>query len=213
LFNILESGGHTCEANCASAAGHLRDLKPLGVVNTRTLCETNALQGKERVNLIILRLTQVLLKDMKVTPIESDDLPSLFNWHVNIYKLNNRKHIVFVNDLSRLSIIIDGIRTGQLALLKEKFLVTLWDYLRSEMVEDFLIDSYLKEGSEIKIAKTNSRSVLGTMKEVTFFIEDDFKDNISRLKWLNQLIHKPIDYYEPINVFKQAIKDQYKFIV
>ncbi|KIL34273.1 hypothetical protein SD71_21600 [Cohnella kolymensis] len=163
--------------------------------------------------MIILRLTKALLKDMKVTPIESDSVPSLFNWHVNIYRLNNCKHIVFVNDLSRLSVIIDGIRTGQLAQMKEKFLITLEDYLRSEGVEDGLVASYLKEGSELRIARTNNRSVLGTMKEVTFFVEDDFQDNISRLKWLNQMIHKPIDYHEPINVFKKAIKDQYKDIM
>jgi len=29
-----DPGGHTCKANCASAAGYIRDLKTLGVVNT-----------------------------------------------------------------------------------------------------------------------------------------------------------------------------------
>ncbi|MCA0756202.1 hypothetical protein KP806_14190 [Paenibacillus sp. N4] len=158
--------------------------------------------------MIILRLTKNLLKDMKATPIEINNFPSLFSWHVNIYNLNKRKHIVFVNDLTRLSVIIDGIRTGQLERLKDKFLVTLREYLLHEGFKENEINAYLEFGSEIVISKTNSRSVLGTMNEVTFFLEDNFNDNIQRLKWLNRLIHKPIDYYEPINVFREAIKDR-----
>lgn len=159
---------------------------------------------------MILRLTQSLLKDMKVTPMEYKEISSLFNWHVNIYHLNNRKHIVFVNDLSRLCMIIDGIRTGQLTQLKEKFLATLKTYLTSEGIEEFFVNAYLRDGSDIKVSKTNNRSVLGTMKEITLFPSDDFKGNIDRLKWLNRLIYKPIDYNQPIKVFKEAINNQYK---
>ncbi|WP_426452548.1 DUF6933 domain-containing protein [Paenibacillus sp. S-38] len=157
--------------------------------------------------MIVLKFTQALLKDMKAIPEECDDSGelSLFHWHVNIYHLNRRKHIVFINDLSRLCIIIDGIRSGQVTPLKEKFLSTLRTYMVSEGIGEARIDAYLREGSEIAIAKTNSRSVLGTMKEATFFTEDDFEDNLSRLQWLNRLIHKPLDYREPIEVFKKAL--------
>jgi hypothetical protein len=162
-------------------------------------------KGKSK--LITLRLTKDLLKDMKAIPNEDTNVPLLLSWHVNIYNLNKRKHIVFVNDLTRLSVIIDGIRTGQLERLKEKFLVTLREYLLREGVKESQINTYLESGANIVISKTNSRSVLGTMKEFTFFIEDDFQDNHERLKWLNRMIHKPIDYKEPIDFFKEAIKD------
>lgn len=166
------------------------------------------LKREEKFKLIILRLTQALLKDMKTNIMEFNNVPLLLNWHVNIYHLNKRKHIVFVNDLTRLSIIIDGIRTGQLAQLKEKFMITLGEYLLSEGIKEDEINSYLEFGTEIVISNTNNRSVLGTMKEVTFFSEDDFIDNIDRMKWLNRLIHKPIDYHKPIIVFKEAIRNQ-----
>ncbi len=157
--------------------------------------------------MITLRLTKDLLKDMKEPPIEDINVPPLLSWHVNIYNLNKRKHIVFVNDFTRLSIIIDEIRTGQPDRLKEKFLATLREYLLREGVKEIFINKYLEYGSDVVISKTNNRSVLGTMKEVMFFIEDDFNDNIERLKWLNRLIHRPIDYNEPIKVFKESIKD------
>lgn len=157
--------------------------------------------------MINLRLTKDLLKDMKITSVQDMNVPLFLSWHVNIYNLNKRKHIVFVNDLTRLAIIIDGIRTGQLERLKEKFLLSLQEYLHLEGVKENLINTYLEYGSEVVISKTNCRSVLGTMKEVTFFVEDDFNDNFERLKWLNRLIHKPIDYAKPIDLFKESIKD------
>ncbi|GBK61994.1 hypothetical protein P4H94_00785 [Paenibacillus macerans] len=45
------------------------------------------------------------------------------------------------------------------------------------------------------------------MKEVAFFTDDDFKDGIERMKWLNRMIHKPIDYKNPIAFFNEAIQD------
>jgi hypothetical protein len=145
---------------------------------------------------------------MKITSIEDIDVPPFLSWHVHIYNLNKRKHIVFVNDLTRLAIIIDGIRTGQLEKLKEKFLLTLQEYLTREGFNDSLINTYIDLSAEVIITKTNNRSVLGTMKEVMFFTQDDFEDNIERLKWLNRIIHKPIEYKEPIHYFKESIKDK-----
>ncbi|GBG07616.1 hypothetical protein PAT3040_02172 [Paenibacillus agaridevorans] len=156
--------------------------------------------------MIVLRFTQSLLKDMKSAQIQVDDISPLFSWHVNIYKLNNKKHILFVNDLSRLCLIIDGIRSSQLSLLKEKFLITLETYLQEEEIEKNMIDRYLKEGSELSISKTNNRSVLSTMTEISIFETDNFTDNMQRMKWLNRLIYKPIEYNEPIKVFKEALK-------
>ncbi|RIX50011.1 hypothetical protein D3P08_22350 [Paenibacillus nanensis] len=157
--------------------------------------------------MIILRLTKDLLKDMKITPVEDIHEASLFSWHVNIYNLNRRKQIVFVNDLTRLAIIIDGIRTGQIERLKDKFMLTLREYLLQEGVPESWIDTYAEHGAEIVLSKTNNRSVLGTMKEVTWFVEDEFINNIERLKWRNRIIYKPIDYKEPIAFFIESIKD------
>ncbi|WP_339272611.1 hypothetical protein NYE54_14330 [Paenibacillus sp. FSL K6-1330] len=157
--------------------------------------------------MLTLRLTKDLLKDMKTTPVEDINAAPFLSWHVNIYNLNKRKHIVFVNDLTRLAIIIDGIRTGQIERMKDKFLLTLREYLLREGVDESLINRYLANGAEVVVSKTNNRSVLGTMKEVTWFIEDDFNDNIERLKWLNRMIHKPIDYMEPISYFKESLWD------
>ncbi|MDQ6418012.1 hypothetical protein RB620_01050 [Paenibacillus sp. LHD-117] len=160
--------------------------------------------------MFVLKFTQDLMKDMKVTPMEMESISDLYSWHAHIYKLNNRKHIIFINDLSRLCVIIDGVRTAQIKTLKEKFFSTLEEYLISEGVSQNLVNSYLANGSEIIISKTNNRSVLGTMKEITMYTTDthlEFRNHIERMKWLNKLIYKPIDYNEPQKVFKETIKN------
>lgn len=148
---------------------------------------------------------------MKTSPTDIDDLSSFFSWHANVCKVNNRKYILFMNDLTRLSLLVDGIRTSQITLLKEKFLLTLKNYLESEGIKQSHIDRYLRDGSELMISRTNSRSVLGTMKEATLFASasDDSKDNIEKMQWLNTIIYKPIDYQQPIKLFKEVVQDHY----
>lgn len=147
---------------------------------------------------------------MKITPIVNEDISQLYSWHAHIYKLNNRKHIIFINDLSRLCVIIDGVRTSQMKILKEKFLSTLEEYLLSEHVSQSLVNAYISNSAEILISKTNNRSVLGTMKEMTMYTTSthvEFRNHIERLKWVNSLIYKPIEYKKPRDVFKEAISN------
>lgn len=143
---------------------------------------------------MLLRFTQKLLKDMKVAPIEVEEVEPLFSWHVNILQLK-RKHIIFVNDLSRLCLIIDGIRSSQINKLQDKFKTDLNQYLRLEGVRRTLIDQYNFEAGELHIKRTNDKSVLGTMKEMSLYCSDmEFDHTFDLSAWLNSMIYKPIDY-------------------
>lgn len=103
---------------------------------------------------------------MKAKPVDTEEVDLLFSWHVNILQLR-KKHIIFVNDYTRLCLIIDGIRSSQPDKLKEKFEEELRRYLQFEGIKKSKIDQYFLETGEISIAKTNSRSVLGTMTEMS----------------------------------------------
>ncbi|SDW37961.1 hypothetical protein [Paenibacillus sp. PDC88] len=159
--------------------------------------------------MLALRFTQKLLKDMKTAPVEIEEIDLLFSWHVNILQLR-KKHIIFVNDSSRLCLIIDGIRSSQVGKLQEKFISGLKEYLQLEGLRKSLIDQYFLEAGNVKIGKTNNRSVLGTMNEMTFYCDNVvFVHSYDLSAWLNKMIFKPIDYEEPINVFKKEIERRY----
>lgn len=157
----------------------------------------------------VLRFTQKLLKDMKVAPVELEEIDPLFSWHVNILQLR-KKHIIFVNDSSRLCLIIDGIRSSQVGKLREKFSTGLKEYLQLEGLRRSLIDQYFLEAGDIRIGKTNNKSVLGTMKEMTIYCDNVmFNHTYDLSAWLNKMIYKPIDYLEPIHAFKKEIEHRF----
>lgn len=159
--------------------------------------------------MLTLKFTQKLLKDMKVVPVEITESESLFSWHANILQLK-RKHIIFVNDSSRLCLIIDGIRSSQAGKLQDKFISSLKEYLLLEGVRKSLIDQYFLEAGEIEIGKTNNKSVIGTMTEMAFYCDNVIFNHPHDVSmWLNKLIYKPIDYEQPIDVFKKEVEGRY----
>lgn len=106
---------------------------------------------------------------------------------------------------------MDGIRSGQADKLVEKFRIELKEYLLQEGFKKQLINQYLLEAGEITISRTNNKSVLGTMNEITLYnsvAQSDFS-LLERNKWLNTIIYKPIDYKEPINVFRESLNSYY----
>lgn len=159
--------------------------------------------------MLALKFTQKLLTDMKATPAELGEVNTFFSWHANILQLK-KKYIIFVNDSSRLCIVIGGIRTSQLDKLQEKFMTELREYLQLEGIKKSHIDQYFFEAGKIVIGKTDDRSVLGTVTEMSQYCKSvEFDHTFDLSAWLNKMIYKPIDYHEPINVFKEHIKRKY----
>lgn len=94
--------------------------------------------------------------------------------------------------------------------LQEKFVAELKEYLLLEGLKKSQIEQYFFEAGEIKIGKTNDRSVLGTLKEMSFYCDGvEFCHTMDLSAWLNKMIYKPINYEEPIKVFKQTLKRKY----
>ncbi|RRJ61717.1 hypothetical protein EHV15_01045 [Paenibacillus oralis] len=159
--------------------------------------------------MLAFRFTQKLLKDMKVTPVDIGEVDPLFCWHVNILQLK-RKHIIFVNNSSRLCLILDGIRSSQLSKLQEKFKSELKEYLQLEGIKKSVIEQYFFEAGEVSIGITNDKSVLGTMTEMSRYSSNaEFNHTFDLSAWLNSLIYRPIDYQKPIKVFKDALERKY----
>ncbi|MGV2883988.1 DUF6933 domain-containing protein [Paenibacillus taichungensis] len=168
-------------------------------------------------SMIIFKATKDTLKDLNVKPVTIDQpVDAFFSWHVNFFKLYGKKHYVFMNDFSRLSLTVTGIRTNQANKLKEVFLNHLQAYFSVEQIPDALANSYLRECNEGGITKTDSRSVISTMNEMMLILNtvqsenDDLRDEDKRHQWINRSIYKPIDYKYPIDVFVKALENSFK---
>ncbi|WP_165972063.1 DUF6933 domain-containing protein [Paenibacillus piri] len=162
--------------------------------------------------MIVIRATKNLLKELKINPTGIDISDPFFSWHTNIFMLNRRKCIVFMNDLSRLSLMVTGIRSTQYKNLNDIFFKELRHYLLSEGIDERLIESYLNNGKEMIITSTNNRSVISTMNEIVLVskeIHKEFANMNDRNKWNNTFIYKPIDYAQPIDVFRKQLVKQF----
>ncbi|MGZ9584007.1 DUF6933 domain-containing protein [Paenibacillus marinisediminis] len=166
--------------------------------------------------MLILKATKDTLKDLNVKPTIVDILDPFLSWHVNYFTLYGKKHYVFMNDLSRMSLTVTGIRSNQSNKVKDIFIENLKRYLRVEQIAEALANSYIKDCNEVILTKTDSRSVLSTQSEIMLVMKTlerdkkDFKDQDKRHKWNNRFIYKPIDYQYPIDVFINELKSRYK---
>ncbi|OBY77694.1 hypothetical protein BBG47_20295 [Paenibacillus sp. KS1] len=117
-----------------------------------------------------------------------------------------------MNDLSRLSLTIVGVRSTQYKNLKNIFLKELTDYLISENLDEARINQYMNDCADIIFTTTNNRSVISTMNDVVLIMQNisfDFANYIELNKWNNDSFYKPINYSKPIEVFKQEIENRY----
>lgn len=117
----------------------------------------------------ILRCTKKLLNELKTEPsegpISSNELGS---WHANLLRIDRRKCILFTNDATLYSFLVPGFKKPQFENFREVFGQNLFKNLLWENLSQNHIEIVLDEHREIIIAKTNNRSVLGSMNDLAF---------------------------------------------
>jgi hypothetical protein len=123
----------------------------------------------------LIRCTAKLLKEMglKKTDLvdESPKFSFLGQWHANLIYINRRKCIIFVNDKILLNFIVADISRAQIRKLNEIFEPMFRCFLASEGFSKELVEKILAEYSEVKFAKSNNRSVLGSLNDLAFNYE------------------------------------------
>jgi hypothetical protein len=120
----------------------------------------------------LIRCTQKLLKELRVKPTESEpEFGTIGDWHANLLRFEGRKCVLFTNSTTRYSIIIPGLKRPNLDRLDEIFRQSLFKRLRIEGFSQSQIEKILVEYQTLNYAKTNNRSVLGSMNDLAFQIE------------------------------------------
>jgi hypothetical protein len=132
----------------------------------------------------LIRCTQKLLKELNIKPWDEETTPSqLGDWHANLLHLEGRKCVLFTQDQTLYSFFVPGLKKGDFEQLEGIFRQQLFRYLVNEGFEQPKIEQILTEYQTIRFAKTTSRSVLGSMNDITFRL----KYQISAIGGLSQL--------------------------
>ena len=109
---------------------------------------------------------------MRVKSTKSEpEFGTIGDWHANLLRFERRKCVLFTNSTTLYSIIIPGLKRPNFDRLDEIFRQSLFKRLRIEGFSQFQIEKILEEYQTLHFAKTNNRSVLGSMNDLAFQIE------------------------------------------
>lgn len=162
--------------------------------------------------MITLRCTRKLLDRIK-KPITVDPLPStslLGDWYANVISLPSpvRSVVIFTNEPTRLTAIVPGRgRARTVADFQERVI----DLLRRLELPSECIEREAEALAEVQVARTISRSVLGSMNDIAWQIRvraelsgthQAFSLEAMEME-LSTLLHSPLKYRHPIDIARE----------
>ena len=125
----------------------------------------------------ILRCTQKLLSELKLNPSDTvQPADELGSWHANLLRIDRRKCVIFTHDRTLYTFFISGLVKVHFKNFHEVFRQNLFKSLMAENLPQKHIEIFLEDIREIEISKTNNRSVLGSMNDLTFQLKYQIAD-------------------------------------
>ena len=122
----------------------------------------------------LIHCTQKLLAEIPgglIDPSESGE-----SWHANLLRIDRRKCVLFTHDATLYSVFVPGLKKPEFEHLDDVFGQRLFKALLWDEFPQIQIERMLDACRTIRFARSNNRSVLGSMNEMRFHIEVDIED-------------------------------------
>ena len=165
---------------------------------------------------MLIRCTQKLFKELHQLPTQDESEPyDYWSWHANLFLVERRKCVLVTHDSTLFTIFIPFLKKPDF----KQFNITLGQNLfKNLLYEEFpqtQFEIVLSECEESKFAKTNNRSVLGSMNELKFQLEYHihaasglrFIDIYELNHNLNRTRLSAIDYKRPIEMMRNKLQE------
>lgn len=121
--------------------------------------------------MLIIRCTEKLLKALRIKPHEPAVVSEIGSWHANLLLIERRKCVLFTHDMSLFSVFVAGLRQDDFTHLDQIFGEAMVRTLRLCGLGEGEIARMLDWSRHNVYAKSNNRSVLGSMNDLAFQIE------------------------------------------
>lgn len=119
-----------------------------------------------------IRCTNKLLNKLRIKPtITQIQPPSLSDWHANLLLIDRKKYVLFTNDQTLYSFLIYLAKKSLSSDFGKLFRLGLLKSLISDGFDDRQVKHLLGCQWPIIIAKTSSRSILGSMNDLASHIK------------------------------------------
>ncbi len=118
-----------------------------------------------------------MLSELKLKPSDSIQQPSeLSDWHANLLRIDRRKCVLYTHDTTLFSFFVLELKKPDFENFREIFRQNLFKSLMAENLHQKHIELFLDDIQKIEISKTNNRSVLGSMNDLTFQLKYQIAD-------------------------------------
>lgn len=164
-----------------------------------------------------LKITQKVQKELGLKPANLSEITqthsTLGDWVVNMFYLDRRKSLIFVNEKTLFSFVLYGVKKSNISKLPDIFLNGLEQALVFEAIDAPQVERVLNEYREITFTKTDNKKVLGNMNDLIFLYKDivecrgglsecDFTEVIMRV---NRTPQRNIDWRYSIEALKELL--------
>ncbi|VAW32990.1 hypothetical protein MNBD_CPR01-182 [hydrothermal vent metagenome] len=155
------------------------------------------------------------MKELKTKATPAIPLHSrLGSWHANMFYIERRKCVLVTNDLTLYTMFIPYLRKEDFKVFHIVFGQNLFKNLLYEKISQKDVETVLEEYQDIQYAKTDSRSVLGSMNDQKYQLEYiiyakgglDNTDIYQLNSELNRNILSAIKYRRPIEMLKDKLQ-------
>ena len=164
--------------------------------------------------MVILRCTSRLLKELGTKPALAPPQPSsLSDWHANILRVDRKKCVLFTNDLTLYSFLVHMVKTPLPEGFGALFRLGLLKTMMSDGLDNPQARYKLGGQDSVMVAKTNTRSVLGSMNELAFQVKYivhekgglDIADLSEINRQLNHILMSAIKYNASIEELRHRL--------
>jgi hypothetical protein len=107
--------------------------------------------------------------------IKADFIPAVMNeptdlgsWYVNMFTVDRKKTLIFMNERTLMSFIAYGVKKSNCSDLRPMFFGGLEQLLQMEKVPDDRMGQIIKSYADTRYSKTDSRTSLGNMNDLVF---------------------------------------------
>jgi len=132
------------------------------------------------------------------------------NWHANLLRIDRRKCVLFTHDMTLFSVFVAGLKRDDFEHIDQVFGQAMFKTMLLFDFEQAEIERMLDWSEHNIYAKTNSRSVLGSMNDMAFHIDyhihaDGGLAHADLHRRINQIPFKAVGFKFPVEGLKELL--------
>lgn len=164
---------------------------------------------------MIIHCTKKLLSELRIKELSEElETDSFWSWHGNIITIERRKCVLLVNNSTLYTLFIPALRKPDFEAFHLIFGQSLFKNLFHEEIPQAHVELVLSKCEHLSFAKSNNRSVLGSMNEqkklLDYYLWQEgglaYTNILALNKELNRNVLTNIDPKRPIQALKQKLK-------